>query len=98
MSKVWDKVDSKIYIHEASVACQDIWSGRARTYNLVFRIDGREGSYRVDVAKPPLPIWEAIDGGEGFRTVREAQIHVSSWKAAVAVQGTLTPDMRGERQ
>jgi len=93
----WEKVDTKIYILDTQVSYQDQWSGKARTIQLVFRIDGREGSYRVDVAKPPLPIWEAIDGGDGFRTVREAQVYVSSWRSAVVLQGNLTPDMREVR-
>ena len=58
---------------------------------VVLRVDGRSGSWRVDVAKPMQSWWEAIDGGDGFASAGEAKAFAARWLAAVRAQGTLTP-------
>jgi hypothetical protein len=90
LTSKWSKVDDRIYLCERRVKI-----GK-REHLLIFRIDGREGLYRVDVARPIFNIWEAIDGGEGFKTVRAAQVWVSSWTCAAVVQEDLTPRMTRE--
>jgi len=87
----WEKVDAKIYILETTISYVAECSGQARSQQIVLRIDGREGTYRVDLYDPLMRFWEAKDGGRGFATVREAQVFASSWRAAVVVQGTLSP-------
>ncbi len=64
--------------------------GRGRTLDVALRIDGREGDYRVDTCTMP-PIWEAIDGGTGFRTLAQAKRFVSSWCHEANHQRTLSP-------
>ncbi len=65
-------------------------SGRTRVFPVAIRIDGREGTYRVDVRTGLTP-WEAVDGGEGFRNLRQAKAHARRYLRAVKAQGTLTP-------
>ncbi len=68
-------------------------TGRKRARNVAVRIDGRGGSYRVDVKTLQGTPWEAIDGGEGFPTVAAARAHVRRWARAVKAQNTLTPSV-----
>lgn len=81
----WEKKADRIYGAAADVPC-----GR-RVYHLGFRIDGREGPYRVDAWKPLIPVWEAIDGGVGFSSVKEAKAFVTSWRRLATEQGELSP-------
>lgn len=64
----WTEVHPKVFAREA----------RLRNGRLVFfRIDGRGKKFRVDIASWPIPAWEAIDDGEGFKTFTQAQAFVS---------------------
>ena len=58
---------------------------------VVLRVDGRSGSWRVDVAKPMQSWWEAIDGGDGFASVGEAKAFARRWLDATRAQGTMAP-------
>ena len=58
---------------------------------VVLRVDGRSGSWRVDVAKPMQSWWEAIDGGDGFASASEAKAFARCWLEAVRAQGTMSP-------
>lgn len=66
-------------------------SGALRVATVALRIDGREGSYRVDLKDMADLPWEAADGGTGFRTVAEARAYAKLWRAACAKQNTLSP-------
>jgi len=46
------------------------------------RVDGRDGTYRVDVSD--IQGWTAIDEGQGFATAREAQQFAQRWVKAAA--------------
>lgn len=77
---------ARIYSAEASI----VISKRPRA--LVFRIDGRGDTYRVDCAKPLMfGAWEAIDGGDGFKRLADAKAHVRKWLRAAREQQDLTP-------
>jgi hypothetical protein len=56
-----------------------------------FRIDGREGPYRVDMAGFG---WEAIDGGVGFDHIEDAGAYLATYTDAMVDQGTMWPDVR----
>lgn len=58
---------------------------------VVLRVDGRSGSWRVDVAKPMQSWWEAIDGGDGFSSASEAKAFARRWLEAARAQGTMAP-------
>lgn len=94
MAASWKQVDSEIFILETQVSFLCEWRHTHRKERIVLRIDGRDGSYRVDLYDPLLNYWEAKDGGRGFASVREAKVFASSWKSAVVVQGTLSPSVR----
>ena len=64
--------------------------GRTLRSQVVLRINGRNGTYRVDSKISFLP-WEAIDGGEGFATKTEAVAYVRRWAQAVREEETVTP-------
>ena len=66
-------------------------SGAPRLATVALRVDGREGSYRVDLKEMADMPWEAADGGTGFRTVAEARAYAKLWRAACAKQNTLCP-------
>lgn len=79
------KVDSRIY---GATATAKIGS---RVHSLAFRIDGREGDYRVDRLGMLGHIWEAIDGGRGFSSVAKAKAFARAWLRAAVAQGDLCP-------
>lgn len=56
-----------------------------------FRVDGRGGSWRVDVAKPLMPIWEAIDNGDALASISEAKAYAARYLAAIRFEFTLSP-------
>ena len=60
------KLADRLYITTNGVAIN------GRTYH--FRIDGRNNSgYRVDVMRPLIPVWEAIDGGEAVKFIKHGK-------------------------
>lgn len=65
--------------------------GRKMAFDSMFRIDGRNGQFRVDKADPIARVWEAIDGGEGFPNLRAAAKYADRWLKEVKKQGTFTP-------
>jgi len=64
----------RLYIAESVVVDIIDIAGRPSKRVRHYRIDGRDRrGYRVDVMKPPLMIWEAIDGGQEVATIAEAK-------------------------
>jgi hypothetical protein len=95
MALRWSRPGPKIWVsEEAPLTFEDAY-GRVRTTRERFRIDGRnlarEG-YRVD--RGSLMGWEAIDGGQGFRSLSQAKRHVENFINEANAQQTLHP--RGE--
>lgn len=62
-----------------------------RGREIAFRLDGRDGTWRVDVKTHSLMPWEAIDGGQGFLSQVLARKFVSDWYEAAKEQNTLWP-------
>lgn len=96
MTLKWKKVDNKIYIAEAVVHYE--LYGHTTSAHLVFRIDGRPGvlnhnGYRVDVSKPFIPAFEAIDQGVPCKTVVESKEYAEEWLKEVSSQNTIGPKM-----
>lgn len=64
----------------------------SRRHAVLFRIDGRnvatEG-YRVD--RGGIMGWEAVDGGKGPATLKEARALAARYLAAIVAECTLTP-------
>lgn len=61
-----------------------------KTAKVLLRIEGRDGTFRVD--KDDFPgIWVAIDGGTGFETREEAMAYAERWVGAAKEQGTTDP-------
>lgn len=78
-------VDGKVYGASGKVTLS---SGRVVEVSL--RVDAREeGNVRVD--KATIGPWNAIDDGEGFSTVGEAQRFAKAWLRAAQAEGTLDP-------
>lgn len=75
-----------------TVTYQDKYNGATRTFDFVFRIDGRGDTYRVD--RGSWSFWEAIDGGKGFDTLAAAKKCVKAYCEAVIAQGTTCPNLR----
>lgn len=82
---MWTKRDTKIYTAETTRKIGE------RSHRLIFRIDGREGSYRVDRLGMMGHIWEAIDGGRGFSSVSKAKAFVTTWIGLAQEQADLCP-------
>jgi len=86
----WTRQAATIYTAIVVVSFTDL-IGRRRFSNVALRVDGREGTYRVDMKTLSFEPWEAVDGGEGFRTVAEAKRFARSWQRAACMQSTLSP-------
>jgi hypothetical protein len=63
----------------------------SRTHEIDLRIDGRSGDYRVDYLGTLGFIWEAIDHGQGFSSVKEAESFARTWLREAVAQETLIP-------
>lgn len=81
----WTKVDDKVYGLVRTVKTS------YRVHEVGLRIDGREGNYRVDRLGTLNTIWEAIDGGQGFRTLAAAKKHAARWVREANAQKDLCP-------
>ena len=86
----WKKPADRTYTTVTKVTFRSLF-GSTRTIEIAFRIDGRDGLYRVDTKTSAYEPWEAIDGGEGFRTVKLAKAYASRWLKAANTQATLSP-------
>ena len=62
------------------------------------RVDGRDGTFRVDCGKPIAAWWEAVDRSEGFATAHAAKAFAARWVAAVSEQKTLDPRVTREAE
>lgn len=87
----WNQVHALISVLRARVQATSIYGDRF-TVNATFRIDRRDGAIRVDI-NTGLGPWEAIDGGQGVKTLAAAKALVTKWRAANAEQRTLSPKM-----
>lgn len=86
----WTRRDT--LIHTATVTVEFTTTyGAKRACTVDFRVDGRDGTFRVD--KRSIGPWEAIDGGTGFKTATEAKRHARAYHAACSAQSTLAPRM-----
>jgi hypothetical protein len=95
---MWTQHDSNIYTRIVDIHGVRHWlTGRARSYTVAYRIDGRPDSagstgYRVDM-RTSLGPWAAIDGGKRVATLAAAKRLVSVYTRAIKAQNTLSPDM-----
>lgn len=82
----------KVYTGMVALSTTTLW-GQARRVTVALRVDGREGSYRVDLNPAPAygTPWEAIDGGTGFRTLSAAKAFGRAWVKASKTQNTTSP-------
>lgn len=83
----WSKMAPRVYLCERSVKID------RDEHRIVFRVDGRDGYYRVD--RYSLCLWEAIDGGKGFKLLADAKTYVDAWIRAAQEQRDLCPRMAG---
>lgn len=81
----WTKVEDKVYGLIRTVKT------RYTTHEVGLRIDGRSGTYRCDQDCLLGHYWEAIDGGQGFRTLAEAKRFVTRWVRAANEQQDRCP-------
>lgn len=84
------KIGSKIYGGSCEIEYEDAY-GEDRHTKATIRIDGRDGSYRVDYLGSLGRIWEAIDDGRGFASVKQAENYASAWCREATIQRTLSP-------
>lgn len=69
----WEKKDSHIHCAILRATSTNIF-GEKITQWVAFRLDKRSGAYRVDIKTYPYASpWEAVDGGQPVRTLREAK-------------------------
>lgn len=81
----WTKVDHKVYGLRRTVTTNYM------AHEVMIRIDGRSGVYRVDQDCLLGTYWEAIDGGKGFATLTEAKKFVTCWVKAARAQKDRCP-------
>lgn len=88
----WEKKSDTIQIAFVDVTSET--SGKAIKHDVALRIDGRGGSFRVDMATAVrgtwLP-WEAIDNGKAVDSEDAAKKLAAVWVAAANKQKTLHP-------
>lgn len=91
----WEKRDPEVYVSE-NLRVFSRYAQRMMT--VLFRIDGRQKrreGYRVD--QGGIMGWEAIDRGQGFRTVRDAKAYAEKYLAAMREQEELSPRVDRDR-
>jgi hypothetical protein len=93
----WEGKGDKLHGGKATVSYQNA-DGRNISRETNFRIDGRDGTFRVDRHESLGNHWEAIDGGKGFKTLGEAKAHVAKWHEAAEKQGTMTPKVEAAHE
>lgn len=81
----WTKITEGLYGVRRTIKVRNC------AHTILFRIDAREGSYRVDRLGSLGYAWEAIDNGQGCRTLAEAKARVSAYCKAAKAQGDLCP-------
>ena len=74
-------------------AVEEVHMG-ARTQDVAFRVDGRDGSYRVDMKTMSCTPWEAIDSGVGFDSAGEARDFAEYYATAITKAASLHPSNR----
>lgn len=88
----WEKKSATVQVAFVDVTSED--SGKALKHEVALRIDGRGGSFRVDMATSVrgswLP-WEAIDNGKAVDSEEAAKQLAAAWVAAANKQKTLHP-------
>lgn len=79
---------------EVSVKTGSYGIGKLIVCEVYFRLDGRGGSWRVDVLKPFVSIWEAIDNGESFADAMSAEEYAQRYYDEMRKQKTLLPKVK----
>jgi len=74
----WRKVDHKIYGGIVTATGTNLF-GETYSIEIAFRLDGRDGGYRVDMCSMTSMPWEAIDNGVPVRTLAEGKALVRAW-------------------
>ncbi len=87
----WEQKAPRIWVAIAPVTFSDVYD-RRQTRRVALRIDGREGPYRVDMTTGLGP-FEAIDGGHGFTSLRDAKGRAGAWLADANAASTLQPSI-----
>lgn len=90
-----------VEIAHAQVRCKNV-NGNYQLFHQFIRIDRRtKGNIRVDrcsiLSVGPTTPYEAIDDGQGFKTVREAKQYVRRYLLEQERQETLVPNTKGLR-
>lgn len=89
----WFLAAHGIHGAEVTITCR-FRAGSPRKFETSIRaMADHHGAIRLDRRCPILRIWEAIDGGEGFASLAEAQAYAARWVRAANHQGTLQPRM-----
>lgn len=82
----WTRQTPRVHTREA----------RVNGWLVFLRLDGRGDGWRVDVASPPIPAWEAVDDGDPLPTLKAAKAFAARWLCAARTQETLTPRVSKE--
>lgn len=90
----WEKKEDLISVAFVTVDSETSY-GKPKKIKVALRVDGRSGSWRVDMATAIggttwMP-FEAIDGGKGLSSESQAKAHAAKWLAAANDQMTLSP-------
>lgn len=99
MKLVWEKKSEAVWVSKPLKVNLNP-GATGRTFTVIFRVDGRDKDresyrggpqgYRVDRGGI---VWEAIDGGQGPATPKEAKALAERYLNEIAKQGTLTPNV-----
>lgn len=84
----WEDKGKGIFVARAKIELDDSMHRERRSQSIMFRIDGRNGEFRVDMLE--ISIWTAIDSGKGFSDMKKAKAFVEKWVAAANEKGTLS--------
>jgi hypothetical protein len=77
----WKNEGQNVHILQTTIKGKDA-VGKPKRRNIVLRIDGRDGTFRVDYLGMLGHIWEAIDGGDGLATLAKAKKYAAKWMKA----------------
>lgn len=84
----WKDEGQDVHIGRVMLNLKDAL-GKPRKREVILRIDGREGTWRVDYLGTMGNIWEAIDGGKGLATLPQAKKYAAQWVKRSEIEGEL---------
>jgi hypothetical protein len=84
----WKDEGDNVHILQTVLKGKDAL-GKPKKRNIVLRIDGRDGTWRVDYLGMMGNVWEAIDNGQGFKSLSQAKKYAAKWKQAYEQKGDL---------